>query len=383
MALLMLFAQNMSLDTNQELSALYLSRGCNELAVHEMEKSIVKHFQSSLTWWSLALTCIHAKDFSRALLALKESDYYLQCEITNKEKSVKKDIKEDETLNSSSFLSIPTQKDQFVLSRNLVLLMASKVCLKHTNQYIDGIRYAQVAVDVAIGGFEKIQALTMIGIGYISYFRRSQTSSEREDCLHKAMDHLLHALKIFNGDGERGGGDIDDSIRSRMNDYDCKRIYYHLALVYAEMRDIDKAIEYTRSILSLDGFHTPGWNLLALLITSNKQYNKALDIVNHGLNDSPNDVQLLLTKASIEKILFVASWTDLLGKTEMNHDNVSMKSNDINNNHLHHHHHAHVENSYFELFNRSKYNAVSTYQKIIEIFNENKETIISSSSIEG
>ena len=76
-ALVYMLAQELGKDTEYELSALFIGRGCAVLAVAEMEKAIMKHFRDPLTWWQLALACITAKHYERGLLALNECDALL------------------------------------------------------------------------------------------------------------------------------------------------------------------------------------------------------------------------------------------------------------------------------------------------------------------
>ncbi|KAG0199014.1 hypothetical protein BGX28_007623 [Mortierella sp. GBA30] len=66
--------------------------------------------------------------------------------------------------------------------------------------------------------------------------------------------------------------------------------HYHLALQLAEMREISKATEAIKQSLSLNPSHIPSWHLLALLLSSQKDNARALDVCAVGLKESEWDV---------------------------------------------------------------------------------------------
>lgn len=62
--------------------------------------------------------------------------------------------------------------------------------------------------------------------------------------------------------------------------------HYHLALQLAEMREIPKAILATKQSLSINPSHVPSWHLLVLLLSSQKDHERALSICTAGLRES-------------------------------------------------------------------------------------------------
>lgn len=66
--------------------------------------------------------------------------------------------------------------------------------------------------------------------------------------------------------------------------------HYHLALQLAEMREIPKAILAVKQSLSINPSHVPSWHLLALLLSSQKDHEKALSICAVGLKESVWDL---------------------------------------------------------------------------------------------
>ncbi|KAF9567690.1 hypothetical protein EC968_003189 [Mortierella alpina] len=66
--------------------------------------------------------------------------------------------------------------------------------------------------------------------------------------------------------------------------------HYYLALQLAEMKEIPRAIEAVKHSLNLNSAHLPSWHLLALLLSSQKDYKRALDICSIGLKESEWDL---------------------------------------------------------------------------------------------
>ncbi|KAI8605462.1 hypothetical protein EDD21DRAFT_363470 [Dissophora ornata] len=66
--------------------------------------------------------------------------------------------------------------------------------------------------------------------------------------------------------------------------------HYHLALQLAEMREISKAIASVKQSLSLNSSHIPSWHLLVLLLSSQKDYERALNVCSIGLKESEWDL---------------------------------------------------------------------------------------------
>jgi len=91
----------------------------------------------------------------------------------------------------------------------------------------------------------------------IAYYLIVHDPEKRPNLYAKATDALEKAIKVTPGN------------------YDG---YYLLALQLAEMRDISKAILTVKQSLGLNASHIPSWHLLALLLSSQKDYERALNI---------------------------------------------------------------------------------------------------------
>ncbi|KAG0098004.1 hypothetical protein BGZ93_001386 [Podila epicladia] len=66
--------------------------------------------------------------------------------------------------------------------------------------------------------------------------------------------------------------------------------HYHLAFQLAEMREVTKAILAVKQSLSLESSHIPSWHLLALLLSAQKEFDRALSICAVGLKESEWDL---------------------------------------------------------------------------------------------
>jgi len=66
--------------------------------------------------------------------------------------------------------------------------------------------------------------------------------------------------------------------------------HYYLARQLAEMREISRAITAVKQSLSANASHLPSWHLLALLLSSQKDYERALNICSVGLKESDWDL---------------------------------------------------------------------------------------------
>ncbi|KAF9998695.1 hypothetical protein BGZ79_007636 [Entomortierella chlamydospora] len=65
--------------------------------------------------------------------------------------------------------------------------------------------------------------------------------------------------------------------------------HYLLALQLAEMREVPRAILSVKQSLGINPSHIPSWHLLVLLLSSQKDYERALDICSVGLRESEWD----------------------------------------------------------------------------------------------
>ncbi|KAG0046743.1 hypothetical protein BGZ90_008094, partial [Linnemannia elongata] len=107
------------------------------------------------------------------------------------------------------------------------------------------------------------------GIAYGLQASTTHEPHQRPQLYAKAVESLENAIKIAPG--------AFDS-------------QYLLAFQYAEMREIAKAILTVKQSIGLNSSHIPSWHLLALLLSSQKDYERALGICAVGLKESEWDL---------------------------------------------------------------------------------------------
>ncbi|KAF9419126.1 hypothetical protein BGZ94_009509 [Podila epigama] len=80
---------------------------------------------------------------------------------------------------------------------------------------------------------------------------------------------------------------LERAIKAQPEEFDG---HYLLARQLAEMREIPRAITAVKESLNLHVSHIPSWHLLALLLSAQKDYTRALEICAIGLKESPWDL---------------------------------------------------------------------------------------------
>jgi tetratricopeptide repeat protein 7 len=165
------------------------------------------------------------------------------------------------------------------------LLLASKFCSNKT-------QYAKAAVDYskrAIAGSRKIRCRNIEGIGDLllgislsTQARDTSSNSERVKLQKNALQALHNAEK-----------------KTGWNDHN---VLHMLALEYAEQRKLDDALKYAKRVVKLKmDSDLNAWILLARILSAQKRYAEAADIVNAGLDETEkwDQLDLLRTKAKI------------------------------------------------------------------------------------
>eukprot|EP01133_Synstelium_polycarpum_P007518 gene7518-8797_t len=97
------------------------------------------------------------------------------------------------------------------------------------------------------------------------------------------------------------------------------QVPYHLALIYADIRETRLGLKYIQESLAINPDEPAAWNLLSLLLSSNKAYELAYRSVKHALNQSPSNLELLLAKAKLEIALDDGSQALLTYRSAMTH----------------------------------------------------------------
>ncbi|KAN0031115.1 hypothetical protein ACTA71_010196 [Dictyostelium dimigraforme] len=231
--------------------------------VENYEKSLALNFSDQHKWVQLALALYSSGKYKRSLFIIEEC------------------------------LS-KTPKN------STLLLLASKICINHLNQITKAVLFAKQAVSFinSEDTASLSKAYLLMGIAYGKKAIECKSSHEKNQNLELALISLKKSYEI--------------------DPYDYRNSY-HLALIYADSRDTPMALKYIHESLALNPYEPSLWSCLALLLSSNKNYELAYRTCNHALSQSPTNVELLLIKAKLELALDDGTQALITYKTIFSH----------------------------------------------------------------
>uniref|UniRef100_T1IQL9 Tetratricopeptide repeat protein 7 N-terminal domain-containing protein n=1 Tax=Strigamia maritima TaxID=126957 RepID=T1IQL9_STRMM len=209
------------------------------------EKSMKFSFEEFHIWFQFGLSLIAANKHGRAILVLKEC---IRLESNNA----------------------------------LPCLLASKICLENLNMIDDGISYALQAFEREKSQTQGLTARCLVaaGFGYMLKSEQTPQKGEKQDLQRKAFESFHKALQ------------------SDPNDYLAE---FYLAYHFAQTRQIPEAIQHVKIALNLRGEHISSLHLFALLLSAQKQYDEALQLVESAIEEFPDNLNLIYTKAHLEE----------------------------------------------------------------------------------
>ncbi|KAF9428419.1 hypothetical protein BGZ94_002438, partial [Podila epigama] len=235
--------------------------------VETIYRASQKTFQSPRILRFLFFALVELGQYDEAELALKS--YLNLVEINLK---VKSDIKED-TLTNEQRIRLDIESEYDITT---VMVAGCRLYGKELGKPEEALKCAQRA-HYNIQQYLKdddvkelvFDAYKYQGIAYGLQASGAHEPEKRPELYAKAVDCLEKAIQVLPQSFEG---------------------HYHLAYQLAEMREIPKAILAVKQSLGLESSHIPSWNLLALLMTSQKEYERALNICSVGLKESEWDL---------------------------------------------------------------------------------------------
>ncbi|KAF2071613.1 hypothetical protein CYY_007061 [Polysphondylium violaceum] len=177
-----------------------------------------------------------------------------------------------------------------------LLLLASKICINHLSQMTKGIAFAKEAIQCIDQEDSTLLSTAYLSIG-VAYCKKAI------ECKSYNEKQTNQELSLFN---------LKKAYILDPYDY---RASYQLALIYSDIRDTPLGLKYIHESLGLNSDEPSSWNLLSILLSSNKNYELAYRACKHALSQSPTNVELLLTKAKIEMALDDGSQSLITYKT--------------------------------------------------------------------
>ncbi|XP_055972954.1 tetratricopeptide repeat protein 7A [Sorex fumeus] len=164
-----------------------------------------------------------------------------------------------------------------------VPLMAAKVCIRSLHWLEEAEHFASVVIDLGEEAGEFLpKAYLALGLTY-SLQASDATLKSKQDSLHrKALQMLERAQQLAPGDPQ---------------------IALYVSLQLALVRQISCAMEQLQEALKLSRDDGHALHLLALLLSAQKHYQHALDVVDMAIAQHPENFNLMFTKVKLEQVL--------------------------------------------------------------------------------
>ncbi|XP_046989778.1 tetratricopeptide repeat protein 7B-like [Schistocerca americana] len=160
-------------------------------------------------------------------------------------------------------------------------LLAARCCYEHLNQPCEGTEWSHIALSQALRSSENLTARChlFIGIGYS--MQALVAVSEHNKCALKtqALQEFHEAQKL----------DPNDHLPE-----------YYLGFQYALEYQLQLAVTHVKRALNLQSEHLSSLHLLVLLLSAQKQSEDALQLITATLEEYPDCINLLYTKAQLE-----------------------------------------------------------------------------------
>ncbi|KAA8548857.1 hypothetical protein F0562_000541 [Nyssa sinensis] len=164
------------------------------------------------------------------------------------------------------------------------LLLASKICGENPDCLEEGIGYARKVLSKFDGRCDLMVSVAtyLLGISLSEQSRTIASDSQRILRQAEALDKLESAKRMMR---ERN-----------------PNVLFHLSLENAEQRKLDAALYYAKQLLKLEaGSSVKGWILLARILSAQKRYVDAENIIDVALDETGkwDHGELLRTKAKL------------------------------------------------------------------------------------
>ncbi|KAF8933122.1 hypothetical protein BGZ47_011022 [Haplosporangium gracile] len=235
--------------------------------VETIYRASQKTFQSPRILRFLFFALVEMGQYDEAVLALKS--YLDLAEINLKVMSTAA----EEVLTNEQRIRLDIESEYDITS---VMVEGSRLYGKELGQASEALACAEKAlsnIQQYLGQEEakdlNFYANTYRGIAYGLQAAQAQEPEARPSLYTKAIESFEKAIEIAPAAYEA---------------------HYYLALQQAEVRDIPKAIVSVKQSLGLNSAHIPSWHLLVLLLSAQKDYERALSICAVGLKESDWDL---------------------------------------------------------------------------------------------
>lgn len=160
-------------------------------------------------------------------------------------------------------------------------LLAARCCYEHLNQPCEGVEWSQIALSQASRYSENLTARchVFIGIGYSMQALVAVSELSKRALITQALQEFREAQKL----------DPNDHLPE-----------YYLGFQYALEFQLQAAVTHVKRALNLQSEHLSSLHLLVLLLSAQKQNEDALQLITAALEEYPDCINLLYTKARLE-----------------------------------------------------------------------------------
>ncbi|XP_075700479.1 tetratricopeptide repeat protein 7B isoform X1 [Rhinoderma darwinii] len=161
-------------------------------------------------------------------------------------------------------------------------LLAAKLCMGSLHWMEEAERFAKMVVECSDRSSEfKAKGYLAQGLTYSLQASDASLRGVQEDLQRKALLAFQRAHSLSPTDHQAA---------------------FYLALQLAISRQIPEALGYVRQALQLQGDDSNSLHLLALLLSAQKHYHDALNIMDMALSEYPENFILLFTKVKLESL---------------------------------------------------------------------------------
>lgn len=165
------------------------------------------------------------------------------------------------------------------------LLLASKICGENSNYLEEGAVYAHKVLSKFRGKCDHMVSVAnyLLGISLSAQSRKVSSDSQKISRQSEALEALETAQRMT--------GETNPSV------------LYYLSLENAEQRKLEAALYYAKKLLKIEaGSGLKGWILLARILSAQKKYGDAENIINAALDETGkwDQGELLRTKAKLQ-----------------------------------------------------------------------------------
>ncbi|ROT61164.1 Tetratricopeptide repeat protein 7B [Penaeus vannamei] len=217
----------------------------HQILIEVFERAMKFSYEASHVWQQFALALACGRKYARALLVLQEVH-------------------------------------RLMPSEPHYCLMAAKICFQQLGKIEEGLEWVDKALRSAEERASVLTARCYLyhGLGLTLEAHHKQRHADSQALRAKALESFVRAQQLDSSD---------------------HLVEFYLALHYAQSRHLVEATHHVKLALYLRSEHPHSLHLLILLLSAQKEYEEALELVEAALAEYPENLHLLYVRASLEE----------------------------------------------------------------------------------